>query len=213
MIDRFAPTAYGATRPVAACASGLCGVFDELDNNVNRDSELEGVRLGVLVSAVGRRSYGPLLLLAGLISISPATVLPGMTSIAALVTLLIAAQMALGFQRPWLPKLVLDIKVPRRMLFEFLDRTRPRVEALDGGLLRERWTLLTVPFGVNVVALCVMAAALITFPLSLIPFAPLAPGIAVVLFGLGITARDGLWLCVGVALTALALAVTAPLLF
>jgi len=30
----------------------------------------------------------------------------------------------------------------------------------------------------------VMAAALITFPLSLIPFAPLAPGFAVVLFGL-----------------------------
>lgn len=212
MNGRFVPSAYVAA-PQPAAPGGLTGVFDELDNNVNRDSELEGVRLGVLVSAVGRRSYGPLLLLIGLISISPATVLPGMTSIAAFVTLLVAAQMAVGLQRPWLPKRVLDIKVPRRMLFEFLDRTRPRVEALDGGLLRERWTFLTVPLGVNLVALCVMAAALITFPLSLIPFAPVAPGLAVVLFGLGMTARDGLWLCVGVALTALVFAFTAPLLF
>ncbi len=212
MIGRFAPSAYVAS-PQAAYTGGLSGVFDELDNNVNRESELEGVRLGVLVSAVGRRAYGPLLLLIGLISISPATILPGMTSIAAFVTLLVAAQMAVGLQRPWLPKRVLDIKVPRRMLFEFLDRTRPRVEALDGGLLRERWTFLTVPLVVNLVALCVTAAALITFPLSLIPFAPVAPGLAVVLFGLGMTARDGLWLCVGVALTALVFAFTAPLLF
>lgn len=212
MISRFAPNAYGQVRH-AACPGGITHVFDELAHNVNRESELEGVRLGVLVSAVGRRSYGPLLLLIGLISISPATILPGMTSFAALVTLLIAAQMALGLQRPWLPKVVLDIKVPRRMLFEFLDRTRPRIEAVDGGLLRERWTFLTVPFGVNLVALCVMAAALITFPLSLIPFAPVAPGIAVVLFGLGMTARDGLWLSVGVGLTAAIIVSTAPLVF
>jgi hypothetical protein len=211
MIARFASDAYGSVRG-DACPTGLCSVFDELDNNVNRDSEVEGVRLGVLVSAVDRRSYGPLLLLVGLISISPATILPGMTSVAAFITLLIAAQMALGFHRPWLPKSVLDIKVPRRMLFAFLDRTRPRIEALDGGLLRERWTFLTVPFGVNLVALCVMAAALITFPLSLIPFAPIAPGIAIVLFGLGMTARDGLWLSVGVSLTAAIIAFTAPLL-
>jgi len=212
MLARLAPSAFRAAR-TASVPGGLAGVFNELDTNVNRDSELEGVRLGVLVSAVGRRSYGPLLLLIGLISISPATIMPGMTSVAALVTLLVAAQMALGLQRPWLPKRVLDIKVPRRMLFEFLDRTRPRIEAMDGDLLRERWTFLTVPFGVNLVALCVMAAALVTFPLSLIPFAPIAPGLAVIVFGLGMTARDGLWLGIGVALTAMVFALTAPLLF
>jgi hypothetical protein len=185
--------------------------LDGVSRNVSRDSALESVRLGVLISAVGRRSYGPLLLIIGLFSISPATILPGMTSFAALVTLLIAAQMALGFRRPWLPKSVLDIRVPRRMLFEFLDRSRPRIETLDGNWLRERWTFLTVPWFVNLVALCVMAAALITLPLSFVPLAPLAPGIAVVLFGLGMTARDGLWLAIGVALTAAAFLLAAPM--
>jgi hypothetical protein len=56
-----------------------------------------------------------------------------------------------------------------------------------------------------------MAAALITLPLSFVPLAPLAPGIAVVLFGLGMTARDGLWLAIGVVLTAAAFLLAAPM--
>jgi hypothetical protein len=197
----------------AAHPDGLADVLDELSHNVNRDSQLNGIRLGVLLSAVGRRSYGPLLLLAGLIAISPLTVLPFTTTIVAAITLLIAGQMAIGLKRPWLPKRVLDIRVPRKAFFAFLDRTRPIVERMDGALLRERWTFMTVPLFVNAVALCVCAAALITFPLSLIPFAPFAPGLAIVLFGLGMTARDGLWLSVGILFTIGAFWLAAPLLF
>jgi hypothetical protein len=79
-------------------------------------------------------------------------------------------------------------------------------------VLRERWTFMTVPLFVNAVALCVCAAALITFPLSLIPFAPLAPGLAIVMFGLGMTARDGVWLAIGIALTAGALWLAVPII-
>ena len=35
------------------------------------------------------------------------------------------------------------------------------------------------------------------FPLGLVPFAPLAPGVAIVIFGLGMTAKDGLFLLLG----------------
>lgn len=201
-----------ASHRTAGHPDGLADVFDELSHNVNRDSSLDGIRLGVLLSAVGRRSYGPLLLLLGLIAISPATVLPFATTIVAAITLLIAAQMALGLKRPWLPKAVLDIRVPRRAFFAFLDRARPIAERLDGVWLRQRFTFMTVPLFVNLVALCVCAAALITFPLSIIPFAPLAPGIAIVLFGLGMTARDGLWLFAGIVLTLGAFGLAAPIL-
>lgn len=204
MASLFASMTSPPTRN-AAHPDGLADVLDELSYNVNRDSSLNGIRLGVLLSAVGRRSYGPLLLLTGLIAVSPLTVLPFTTSIVAAITLLIAGQMALGLRRPWLPKQVLDIRVPRKAFFAFLDRARPSVERLEGAVLRQRWSFMTVPIFVNLVALCVCAAALITFPLSLIPFAPLAPGLAIVLFGLGMTARDGVWLAAGIALTAAAL--------
>jgi hypothetical protein len=195
----------------AAEPEGVADVFDELDNSVSRDTDRKSIRLGALLSAVGRSAYGPLLLIVGLFSISPATIVPGMTTVAAIITLLIALQMAAGQTRPWLPGAMLKIKVPRRAVLAFLDKARPRVERIDGVWLRPRLEFLTnVPF-VNIVALCVVAAALVTFPLSFIPFAPLAPGIGVVLFGLGMTARDGLWLLLGVALTAGAFALAAPL--
>lgn len=196
----------------AAHPDGLSDVLDELSHNINRDSALGSIRLGVLLSAVGRRSYGPLLLLLGLIAVSPLTVLPFTTSIVAAITLLIAVQMALGLKRPWLPKRVLDIRVPRQAFFAFLDRARPAVERMDGELLRERWAIMTAPLLVNLVALCVCAAALITFPLSLVPFAPLAPGIAIVLFGLGMTARDGVWLSAGMVFTLGAFWLATPLI-
>lgn len=196
----------------AAHPDGLADVLDELSHNLNRESELNGIRLGVLLSAVGRRSYGPLLLLVGMIAISPLTALPFTTSIVAAITLLIAGQMALGLKRPWLPKQVLDIRVPRKAFFALLDSVRPAADRLDGEILRERWTFMTVPLFVNAVALCVCAAALITFPLSLIPFAPFAPGLAIVIFGLGMTARDGLWLAIAIALTAAALCFAVPII-
>lgn len=211
MVSVFASMTSVPTRN-AAHPDGLADMLDELSYNLNRDSSLSGIRLGVLLSAVGRRSYGPILLLLGLIAISPLTALPFTTSIVAAITLLIAGQMALGMKRPWLPKAVLDIRVPRKAFFALLDSARPAADQLDGAILRERWTFMTVPLFVNAVALCVCAAALITFPLSLIPFAPFAPGLAIVIFGLGMTARDGVWLALAIALTATALWLAIPII-
>lgn len=108
---------------------------------------------------------------------------------------------------------MLNLNVPRKPFLQFLDKTRPTVERIDGVWLRERWTFMTVPLFVNLVALCVIAASLVTFPLSLIPFAPLAPGLAVVMFGLGMTARDGVWLCAGILITAAAFWLALPMIF
>lgn len=196
----------------AAHPDSLSDIFDELDHSLNRESEATTIPLGVLLSAVGRRAYGPLLLMIGLFAISPATIVPGMTSVAAAITLLIAGQMALGMKRPWLPKAVLNIRLPRQPFFRFLDEARPRVERMEGQWLRPRLEFLSAPPFVNLVALCVIVAALITFPLSLIPLAPLAPGLAVVLFGLGMTVRDGVWLLLGWGFTAGALWLALPFL-
>ena len=52
------------------------------------------------------------------------------------------------------------------------------------------------PWGLIIAFMCAMAA-LITFPLGFIPLAPFVPGLAIVLFGLGLTARDGVLLAAG----------------
>jgi hypothetical protein len=196
----------------AAHPSGLSDIFDELAHNVSREGADEGVKLGLLITAIGRRAYGPLFLFLGLFAISPATVVPGMTWLTALLTLLVAGQMAIGMRRPWLPKAFLNLKVPRNALFKGLDAARPWADRIDG-VLRPRWEFMAQPPFVILIALIIMATSLITIPLGLIPFAPLLPGLAVVVFGLGMTAKDGLWLSVGIAAFAAACWLAAPLLF
>jgi hypothetical protein len=139
-----------------------------------------------------------LLLVIGLFAISPATVVPGMTWFAAALTLLVAGQMAIGLPRIWLPRKALHTPLPREAVQQGIEKSRGLANRIDG-LLRPRLTFLSHPPFVNLVALLCIAAALLTFPLGLIPVAPLVPGIAVVFFALGATARDGVWLLLGMA--------------
>jgi hypothetical protein len=179
-------------------AQTLCNVLDEITAKVEGDATPETLTLSEVLDAFGRRSYGPLLLVIGLFAISPATIVPGLTWLAAALTLIVAGQMALGLKRVWLPRSALQAELPRDAVLGGIAKSRGFAKRIDG-LLRPRLTFLSGPPFVNVVALLCIAAALITFPLGLIPFAPLAPGIAVVFFGLGMVARDGLWLLLGTA--------------
>jgi len=207
-----APATPRAKTRKQARAGALHEVLEELIEAASAPGD-EKVCVGALVRAVGRRAYGPLLLVIGLFAISPATIVPLMTSFTAMVILALALQMAIGLRRPWLPKSILEIEAPRQAMLDFFEQARPTVEKLDGVWLRPRLTILTKPPFVTLVALCVAAAALITLPLSLIPFAPLAPGFAIVLFGLGMTARDGLWLGLGAAAMGGSIWLAAPLIF
>jgi hypothetical protein len=179
-------------------AQTLCHVLDEITAKVEGDATPETLTLSEVLDAFGRRSYGPLLLVIGLFAISPATIVPGFTWLAAALTLVVAGQMALGLKRIWLPRGALQAELPRDAVLGGIEKSRGVAKRIDG-LLKPRLTFLSGPPFVNIVALLCIAAALITFPLGLIPFAPLAPGVAVVFFGLGMVARDGLWLLLGTA--------------
>jgi hypothetical protein len=185
--------------------------LDEIERRA-RESDGDPFTLGDIVEAVGHRSYGPLLLVIGLFAISPATVVPGMTWLSAALTLVVAGQMLLGLRRPWLPPKALKAKLPREGSLKAIDKVRPWARRVDA-VLKPRLTFLTYPPFVNLIALFVIAAALITFPLGLIPLAPLAPSAAVVFFGLGMVARDGLLLTVGAAALAGAFRLAFPLIF
>lgn len=201
---------HALTTPVRP--AGLAAVLDGIDGTIDRQSARDGVPLGVVLSAVGRRSYGPLLLILGVFALSPLTVVPGLTALTAIVTLIIALQMAVGAKRPWLPRRMLRLNVPRGPLFSFVDRVRPTVAQVEGVWLRPRLEFLCSGPGAFLIAMCVALAALITLPLSIIPFGPLLPSLAVLLFGLGLTMRDGVLVGLGVALMAGAFWFAAPLI-
>ena len=71
-----------------------------------------------------------------------------------------------------------------------VEQAYPYVCQVDR-FLKPRLAFLTEPPFVQLVALICIAAALVSFPLGLIPFGPVLPGVTVLLFGLALTARDG----------------------
>ncbi len=155
-------------------------------------SETDGdtVTVGDLLNAVGRRSYGPVLLLLGFIAISPLTIIPGANVLVALVTLIFAVQMAVGRHYPWIPRKALEFSFPRKHLISGVAVADKYVAQIDR-FLKPRLTFLTqTPFA-QLVALACVGAALVTLPLSFVPLGPVIPSLAILLFGLAITARDG----------------------
>ena len=167
--------------------------FTALLNCLVTETSGEKVTLGQLMHIMERRSFGAVILLLGLIAISPLTVVPGATWTVAAVTLLFSIQLLFGMQRPWLPKALLNLKMPRDQLQSFVKAARKMAHTADK-LTAPRWRFLTRPPLVIGVAVLCIAAALITFPLGLIPLAPVLPGVAIVLMGIGLTARDGVFL-------------------
>jgi len=192
--------------------SNLNDVLNEIDETASAKPVSQPLTLGDLLDSVGRRSYGPLLLVIGLFAISPATALPGLTWATAVLTLIVAGQMALGLPHLWLPKAALKLRIGRRDVRAGVEKSRPAARWIDH-LLKPRLEFLSKPPFVNLVALLCLFAALITFPLGLVPLLPLIPGLAIVAFGLGVTARDGLWLLLGMAIVGGAFWLVLPRLF
>jgi len=171
-----------------------------LHNMVN-GTDGETVSVGDLLEAVGRRSYGPLLLLLGSIAISPLGIIPGANWLISLVTLLIALQILVGLNYPWVPRLLLSYEFSREHLLKGVASSERYARMIDRYLKPRLIFLTRAPF-VQLVALICIGAVLVSFPLGFVPFGPFLPGLTVLVFGLAIASRDGLLLILACALLA-----------
>lgn len=167
--------------------------FTALLDCLIRETSGETVTLGQLMRIVERRSFGAVILLLGLIAVSPLTIVPGATWAVAAVTLLFSIQLLFALQHPILPRRLLNLRMPRAQLQSFVKASR-RLAHIADKLTAPRLSFLTKPPFIVVVALICIAAALVTFPLGLIPLAPVLPGVSILLMGIGLTARDGFFL-------------------
>ncbi|MEL6258571.1 MAG: exopolysaccharide biosynthesis protein, partial [Pseudomonadota bacterium] len=108
------------------------------------DPESETVSVEDLLRAVGRRSYGPIILLLGLISISPLTIVPGGNWLVALVTLVIAGQILIGRSFPWVPRRALNFSFDRKYLVMTVEKGQEPAAVIDA-LVSPRLIFLTEP--------------------------------------------------------------------
>lgn len=171
--------------------------LEGLLNELNEVARTDGPKVSVeeLYRAVGERSFGPLLLLAGLLGMTPVSAIPGAPTVLAIVTLLIAAQLLFGRRTLWLPRRLLRLSIPAGKLQATVKVARRPARFVDR-VVRPRLAFLTGGIADRIVAAVCVVVALAVPPLELLPFVAFVPATAIAAFGLGLVARDGLLILV-----------------
>lgn len=150
----------------------------------------ERVDLDVVVEAVGRRSFGPLLLLAGVTIASPLSGIPGLPTVMGALVLLIAVQLLLRRGCCWLPRWMLRRSIARPKLVKGLAWVRPVARRVDRWL-RPRVPQLVGPTGAVVIAAACAVIAAGMPVMEFVPFSSSIAGVALAAFGLALIAHDG----------------------
>jgi len=156
---------------------------DVLVSLISRSQQSE-VTLRTLTDRLGDRTFGLLLIIVASLSI-----IPFVSIVTGLLISLLGMQMVMGVTRAWLPRTVLDRRLPKEGVQLALRTFEPRVRAFER-YVRPRLQF-TEAFIVDRVigAMIVVLGIVIALP---IPFANMIPALVVIVMGLGLTERDGL---------------------
>ncbi|SFR63478.1 Uncharacterized conserved protein [Marinobacter daqiaonensis] len=164
----------------------------------NRDQ----VKVEDVLDAAGTRSFGPVVVLAGLVVLAPLIGdIPGVPTVMSLLIMLTIGQRLFRRERIWLPRWLSQRRMSRARFEKglgwmyrparFIDRfTGPRLTVLmtNGGNI-----LLT--------SACLLVAMMLPV-MELVPFSANGGGLALLAYGLAIIARDGLLGLIALAITA-----------
>ncbi|WP_274425004.1 exopolysaccharide biosynthesis protein [Chelativorans sp. YIM 93263] len=156
------------------------------------------ISVSQIMSAVGRRSFGPLILVISLIGLTPLGGVPGVPTMLAVVVFLIAVQLVVGLEHFWLPRFLLNRTLNRDRFRTAISYMRPVAKVIDR-VLRERLIWIFQPIFVRLAAAMCILVTLTVPPLELIPFAGTIPWVAIGIFALALIARDGLLALVALA--------------
>jgi hypothetical protein len=165
----------------------------------------ERVSIGAVVDNLGAGTWGLCFLLFGL-----AALVPGIAPAFGVALCVIAAGMMLGQRHPWLPERLRRWHAGRGQLRAGMRRLQPILGWVEARL-SPRGAIFLSPAILRLTGMAVLLnAILVVLP---IPFGNTAPAIAILALALGLTTNDGLMVLVGMALTAIALAIDAVLVW
>jgi hypothetical protein len=172
-------------------------LLDRLDHAATGDR----VAVECMMEAVGRSSFGGLLLLAGLVTLSPLDIIPGIPTLIAVAVLTVSVQLLAGRRNFWLPAWVLRRSIARYRFRRALTWLR-KPARLGDRLVRPRLTALTTDAAIKVIALGCIVVALAMPVMEVVPFSANLAGLALTAFGLAVIAHDGLLALIAFAATA-----------
>lgn len=174
----------------------LQSLLDQIESNIQNG---EATDLRTVIESFGNRAFGPVLLLCGLFLLTPFGIIPGVPVALGVIVIAFAVQLLARRTSPWMPKWIGRVKITAKRVEQVQAKSRPILARIDGVIRpRQQWAA-TGPMQV-LAAVLAMILAVTLGPLGAIPFAVCAPGLVLGLLGLGITARDGVVMLIGMTL-------------
>lgn len=167
------------------------GQFDtlgELLDAVEHEADASGsMSIGQIQAMAGRRSYGPLLLLPGLVAVSP---LSGIPTVPPIIGAIVASQLLFGRLQVWLPARLRNAALGKERVRQATRFARSVARAVDR-VVRRRLPALTGPVSLRIAAaVCLLVGATMP-PLEVLPFMATSAGTIIALYGLALTIHDG----------------------
>ncbi len=164
--------------------------------------DVSKVSVGDIIHVVGDRSFAPLLMLVGMLLVSPLSGVPTFPSMVAGIVLLVTSQMLLGREHFWLPARLLNVRVPRDKLHTALRWLQPSARFVDH-ITRPRLTVLVRGPSIYIIAVICLSIACLLPVMELILFSSSVAGAVLMLFGVALVSRDGLLALFGYSATAI----------
>ncbi|MBJ6750411.1 exopolysaccharide biosynthesis protein [Geomonas sp. Red421] len=159
------------------------------------------VSLGKIVESIGNRSFGPLLLMVGVIAASPLSGMPGVPTATGVLILLIAGQLFFRRDHFWLPRWLLRRSLARDKVTKAIRWLRPLARFIDRWL-RPRLPSLIRGGSIYLISFICASIAIVMPMMELVPFSAHGAGLALSAFGLALISRDGLLALIAFVVTA-----------
>lgn len=211
MIDAWWQDTSAAERERVMAEQQIANL-EELLDHLRRAVEADEREVTVerLLEAVGSRSFAPLMLLAGVLLVSPLSGIPTFPTLMAVMVGTVTLQMLCGRCYFWLPRWLLHRHFDRDRLLQVFGWLESPARVTDR-VLRPRLPALLRGPAERLIALPCFLLALALPVTEVVPFSSSMAGVAFLAFGLSLAARDGALALVAYLFVAFTLAMLASL--
>ncbi|BDA85334.1 ABC transporter permease [Aureimonas sp. SA4125] len=147
---------------------------------------------GEMSTAFDGRVFGAFLILLGAFNLIPFP--PGASLVAGVPLFMVSVQMTAGRRTLWLPARMTSLPISAATLTSVMRRLGPPLRRIERLARHRLWPASDVLLARSVGAFTLLLWIPVILP---IPLSNVLPGIGIALLGIGLTARDGVWLTAG----------------
>jgi len=167
----------------------------EILEELARTWPADRVSLGDIEAALGDRGFGLMILVLTL-----PTLIPGIAMLAAIPLALLAIQLMLGMDKPWLPRAMLRRSVAKADFQRMVDRLLPHFLRAEK-VLKPRLNYFATSYAERLIGFaCLVLILLLPLPW---PFGNLLVAVPLFVLALALIERDGLFALGGIVLAAI----------